>query len=86
MYLTLALDEHADRAEARLNGFLERYYGQPAPVLRKRQASYAGPAAGVAEWLAGYAEAGASHLVLRFAGEHEQHLQAMEKVRTSLGW
>src|ERR1700677_4517956 len=30
MYLTLALDANAVRAEQRLNGFLERYYGQPA--------------------------------------------------------
>jgi alkanesulfonate monooxygenase SsuD/methylene tetrahydromethanopterin reductase-like flavin-dependent oxidoreductase (luciferase family) len=86
MYLTLALDEDAEKAEARLNGFLERYYGQPAPVLRRRQASYAGPAAGVAEWLSSYAAAGASHLVLRFAGEHEAHLEAIAKVRSSLGW
>ena len=47
---------------------------QPAPVLRRRQACYAGPPAGLGEWLDGYARAGASHLVLRFAGEHERHL------------
>ena len=34
----------------------------------------------------GYAQAGASHLVLRFAGDHERHLEALAKVRTSLGW
>jgi alkanesulfonate monooxygenase SsuD/methylene tetrahydromethanopterin reductase-like flavin-dependent oxidoreductase (luciferase family) len=86
MYLTLSLDEDAATAEERLNAFLERYYSQPAPVLRRRQASYAGPAAGVAEWLASYAAAGTSHLVLRFAGEHEQHLEALAQVRASLGW
>jgi probable F420-dependent oxidoreductase len=86
MYLTLALDEDAEKAEARLNGFLERYYGQPAPVLRRRQACYAGPAAGVAAWLSSYAAAGAGHLVLRFAGEHEAHIEALAKVRSSLGW
>ena len=68
-------------AEARLNAFLESYYGQPAPVLRARQVCYAGPAAGVAAWLAGYAKAGASHLVLRFAGEHERQMEAVAKVR-----
>lgn len=86
MYLTLAVDEDAGRAEARLDTFLERYYGQPASVLRRRQAHYAGSASGVAAWLAGYADAGASHLVLRFAGEHERHLDAMADVRASLGW
>jgi alkanesulfonate monooxygenase SsuD/methylene tetrahydromethanopterin reductase-like flavin-dependent oxidoreductase (luciferase family) len=86
MYLTLAIDDDAERADARLNGFLERYYSQPAALLRRRQASYAGPAAGVAEWLSAYAAAGASHLVLRFAGEHAQHLEALARVRASLGW
>ena len=38
MYLTLAVDEDAGRAEARLDTFLERYYGQPAGA-----ASPAGP-------------------------------------------
>jgi len=74
MYLTIALDDDAARADERLNGFLERYYEQPAPVTRRRQACYAGPAAGLAAWLDGYAQAGASHLVLRFAGDHERHL------------
>jgi hypothetical protein len=84
--LTLAVDEDAGRAEARLDAFLEQYYGQPAPVLRRRQAHYAGSASGVAEWLEGYARAGAGHLVLRFAGDHERHLDAMAGVRASLGW
>jgi alkanesulfonate monooxygenase SsuD/methylene tetrahydromethanopterin reductase-like flavin-dependent oxidoreductase (luciferase family) len=77
MYLTMAVDDDAARADRRLNAFLERYYGQPAPVLRRRQACYAGPAAGVAAWLDGYAKAGASHLVLRFAGDHERHLEVL---------
>jgi alkanesulfonate monooxygenase SsuD/methylene tetrahydromethanopterin reductase-like flavin-dependent oxidoreductase (luciferase family) len=86
MYLTLALDEDAARAETRLNAFLQQYYGHPAALVRARQASYAGPAAGVAAWLAGYAQAGAGHLVLRFAGEHERHLKAIASVRAGLGW
>ena len=86
MYLNVALDADAARAEARLNAFLEHYYGQPAEVLRRRQASYAGPAEGVAAWLDGYARAGVGHLVLRFAGEHERHLEAVAAVRRSLGW
>jgi alkanesulfonate monooxygenase SsuD/methylene tetrahydromethanopterin reductase-like flavin-dependent oxidoreductase (luciferase family) len=86
MYLTLALDPDTTQAEARLNAFLERYYGQPAEVLRRRQASYAGPAEGLAAWLHGYAHAGAGHLVLRFAGDHERHLEAVAAVRCTLGW
>ncbi len=86
MYLTAALDDDTAQAEARLNGFLSRYYGQPAEVIRRRQACYAGPATGLGTWLNGYAEAGAAHLVLRFAGEHERHLDAAARVRRSLGW
>ena len=86
MYLTLALDADAARAEARLNGFLERYYGVPAEGTRRRQASYAGPPEALAAWLDGYARAGAGHLVLRFAGEHERHLEAVATVRRTLGW
>jgi alkanesulfonate monooxygenase SsuD/methylene tetrahydromethanopterin reductase-like flavin-dependent oxidoreductase (luciferase family) len=79
MYLTLAVDENAARAEARMDAFLEGYYGQPAAVLRRRQICYAGPAGGVAAWLDGYEKAGASHLVLRFAGDHERHLEILAK-------
>jgi alkanesulfonate monooxygenase SsuD/methylene tetrahydromethanopterin reductase-like flavin-dependent oxidoreductase (luciferase family) len=81
MYLTVSLDDDAAKAEDRLNSFLERYYGQPAPVLRRRQACYAGPAAGLAAWLDSYADSGASHLILRFAGDHERHLKAVAKLR-----
>ena len=83
MYLTLAIDDDADRAAPRMDAFLEGYYGAPAAVLRRRQAVYSGPAAGVAEWLDGYATAGATDLVLRFAGEHERHLETLAKVRAS---
>jgi alkanesulfonate monooxygenase SsuD/methylene tetrahydromethanopterin reductase-like flavin-dependent oxidoreductase (luciferase family) len=84
MYLTIAVDEDAGRANERLNAYLERYYGQPAAAMRSRQACCAGGAAGLEEWLAGYAKAGASHLVLRFAGDHERHLELVAKLRSSL--
>jgi alkanesulfonate monooxygenase SsuD/methylene tetrahydromethanopterin reductase-like flavin-dependent oxidoreductase (luciferase family) len=86
MYLTVALDENAARAEARLNSFLERYYLRPAAAIRSHQSCYAGPAAGMAEYLDAYAKAGAGHLCIRFAGEHETHLTALAKVRSALGW
>src|SRR5712692_667121 len=84
MYLTLILDDDAARADQRLNAFLEQYYGQPAAVMRKRQACYAGPAAGLAQWLQGYATAGAGHLVLRFAGDHARHLETVAALRAQL--
>jgi alkanesulfonate monooxygenase SsuD/methylene tetrahydromethanopterin reductase-like flavin-dependent oxidoreductase (luciferase family) len=84
MYLTVAVDADADRANQRLNGYLERYYGQPAARMRKGQACYAGPSEGLAEWVQGYVTAGAGHLVLRFAGEHEKHLEIVASIRAKL--
>jgi alkanesulfonate monooxygenase SsuD/methylene tetrahydromethanopterin reductase-like flavin-dependent oxidoreductase (luciferase family) len=84
MYLTLAVDEDAGRANQRLDAYLERYYGQPAPALRRRQSCYAGPIAGAIEWLQGYISAGAQHLVLRFAGDHERHLEMLAESRAKL--
>ncbi len=85
VYLTLAIDDDGARADARMNAFMEHYYGQPASAVRARQVNFAGPAASAAEWLAGYAKAGASHLVLRFAGDHERNLAALADVRASIG-
>jgi alkanesulfonate monooxygenase SsuD/methylene tetrahydromethanopterin reductase-like flavin-dependent oxidoreductase (luciferase family) len=86
MYLTLSIDENRDRADARLNAYLEQYYGMRPDVMRKRQMCYAGPAAGAAEWLQGYVDAGASHLVLRVAGDHDHHLETLAGLRRDAGW
>ncbi len=80
MYLTVSLDDDAAKADDRLNAFLERYYDAPAAGTRRRQAHYAGPASGLAAWLESYAQAGAGDLVLRFAGDHERHLEAVSKL------
>jgi alkanesulfonate monooxygenase SsuD/methylene tetrahydromethanopterin reductase-like flavin-dependent oxidoreductase (luciferase family) len=86
IYLTVALDEDAAKAGARLNSFLERYYMQPAAVMRARQACYAGPVSGVAACLDAYAKAGVDHFCVRFAGEHDSHMTALSKARVALGW
>jgi len=67
-YLTLALDPSPAAAERRLHGFLEGYYAAPAKAMMARQATYAGPIEGCAEWLQRWIDAGARHLALRFAG------------------
>jgi alkanesulfonate monooxygenase SsuD/methylene tetrahydromethanopterin reductase-like flavin-dependent oxidoreductase (luciferase family) len=84
MYLTVAIDKDPSRANERLNTYLEQYYSQPAAAMRSRQACYAGPSDGLAEWLEGYARAGTTHLVLRFAGEHERHLETVAALRSRL--
>lgn len=86
IYLTLTIDEDAGRADQRMNGFMAHYYGQPAAAMRGRQANYAGPAAGAGEWLKGYVDEGASHLVLRFAGDAERNMDTIARLRGELGW
>ena len=85
LYLTLAVDENAARAGERMDEFLSAYYGQRPDVMKKRQACFSGPAAAAAEWLNGYVQEGAGYLVLRFAGDHERHLETFSEVREKLG-
>jgi alkanesulfonate monooxygenase SsuD/methylene tetrahydromethanopterin reductase-like flavin-dependent oxidoreductase (luciferase family) len=84
VYLTLAIDEDSGRAAARLDSFLENYYGQPAATMRRRQACYAGSAAGAAVYLQQHAAAGASHLILRFTGDHDRNLEIVAVLRGRL--
>lgn len=67
-YVTLAIDRSPAAAEQRLHSFLETYYAVPARAMLARQACYAGPIEGCAEWLQRWIDAGARHLCLRFAG------------------
>ncbi len=67
-YVTLALDPDRAAAEKRLHAFLEHYYAAPARAIMARQATYAGPLEGCVEWLQRWIDAGAGHLMFRFAG------------------
>ena len=84
LYLTLTVDENAATAESRMNEFLAAYYGQRPDVMKKKQACFSGSTGAAAEWLHGYVQEGATCIVLRFAGEHERHLEALAKIRASL--
>ena len=84
-YLTIAIDDDADAGNARIDAYLESYYGAPAAVLRRRQTAFAGPPEAVADWIGGYAEQGAEHVVLRFVGDHERMLEAVTSVRDRIG-
>ncbi|MGA0840717.1 MAG: LLM class flavin-dependent oxidoreductase [Pseudomonadales bacterium] len=77
MYLTVSLDDDPHAAERRLESYLTQYYA-PAPValMRRLQACYAGPADKLTDWLSEFVAAGAQHLVLRFVGDHDRHLEA----------
>lgn len=84
LYLTLAIDENAARAEQRMNDYLSAYYGRRPDVMKKRQACFSGTASAAAEWLNGYVKEGARYLVLRCAGEHHRHLETIAKLRDAL--
>jgi hypothetical protein len=63
---------------------MENYYGRPAAEMRARQATYAGPAEGAAKWLSSWVGAGVDHIVLRFAGDHRHHLDAIAGLRRNI--
>jgi alkanesulfonate monooxygenase SsuD/methylene tetrahydromethanopterin reductase-like flavin-dependent oxidoreductase (luciferase family) len=84
VYLTVAADEDASRADARLNAYLERYYDAQAAVMRRRQICFAGPVAGLTDWLQGYVTAGAQHLIVRCAGDHERHMGLLAAIKERL--
>jgi alkanesulfonate monooxygenase SsuD/methylene tetrahydromethanopterin reductase-like flavin-dependent oxidoreductase (luciferase family) len=86
MYLTLSIGDDTQRADDQLNAYLKEYYGVDPLETRKRQKSFAGPADAAAGWIKSYADAGATHFVLRFAGDHERHLETAARIRRDLGW
>ncbi len=51
-------------------------------MIAARQGCYAGDAAGCREWLAGFVEAGARQVVLRFAGPDQ--MQQLERATGGL--
>jgi probable F420-dependent oxidoreductase len=86
MYVTVCVDDDAARAEARIDEFLEAYYPGRGEMMKRNQVWFAGPASAVADWLARYADAGLTHCVIRFAGDHERQLEAIAGIRAELGW
>ena len=86
MYLTLAVDDDAARADQRLDAYLEQYYGQPAAVMRAPPGLLRGTRRqALAEWIAGYVRGRRQPpRSLRFAGDHERHLDLLADIRTRL--
>jgi alkanesulfonate monooxygenase SsuD/methylene tetrahydromethanopterin reductase-like flavin-dependent oxidoreductase (luciferase family) len=84
IYLTVAVDDDAAKASQRIDEFLQAYYGRRPDLLKQHQACFSGSASAAAEWINGYVEQGARHIVLRFAGDHERHQDVFARVRESL--
>jgi alkanesulfonate monooxygenase SsuD/methylene tetrahydromethanopterin reductase-like flavin-dependent oxidoreductase (luciferase family) len=66
-FLTFAIDDDRAVADRALDEYMTAYYGQPADVMARIQASHTGTVDSAVDWARGYVEAGASHLIIRFA-------------------
>ncbi|WP_433466649.1 LLM class flavin-dependent oxidoreductase [Spirillospora sp. CA-128828] len=76
LYATLCLDDDPEKARRRLRTSIERYYNAPLEFVASIQAMFAGTAQDAADWLNGYVEAGARHLVIRLAtDDHDAGLE-----------
>jgi alkanesulfonate monooxygenase SsuD/methylene tetrahydromethanopterin reductase-like flavin-dependent oxidoreductase (luciferase family) len=85
LYATVAVDDSAAAAQERLRRNIERYYGVPLEIIESIQATRAGTPADVADWLQGYIQAGARHIVLRVSDEDaERGLETAAAVRELL--
>jgi len=65
IYVTVALDDDADRAQADLERYVDAYYGFPLEVMSQLQGFYGGDVDGCAAWLRRYVEQGVDHIILR---------------------
>lgn len=76
LYATLCLDDDEEKARHRLRTSIERYYNAPLEFVASIQAMFAGTARQAADWLNGYIEAGARHVVIRLAtDDHDAGLE-----------
>jgi alkanesulfonate monooxygenase SsuD/methylene tetrahydromethanopterin reductase-like flavin-dependent oxidoreductase (luciferase family) len=65
LYVTVLVDDDAERAEKQLNAYTQAYYGAPLALMSTLQAFVHGSADACAARLQEYAVAGASHVVVR---------------------
>jgi alkanesulfonate monooxygenase SsuD/methylene tetrahydromethanopterin reductase-like flavin-dependent oxidoreductase (luciferase family) len=78
LYVTAALDDDRERANATLDEYAQRYYGFPLEVMGQLQAFYGGDIDGCVDWLASYLAAGARHVVVRI-GQVDGHMDVLER-------
>lgn len=75
IYLTVAIDDDAESADASIDDYLVSYYGAPPAVMRSVQACRGGTLEQVLDFIGGYIAAGAQHVVLRLVGDHAAMLE-----------
>jgi probable F420-dependent oxidoreductase len=86
MYLTLRIDDEVAVADAHMAAFFDSYYPGRGAQMKQNKPWFAGSAAGAADYLSAFAEAGVGHFVLRFTGDHDAQLEAVAAIRAELGW
>jgi hypothetical protein len=80
LYVTVNVGE-PDDAHAELERFVLDYYGIPLDAMASLQAFYSGPVDGAIEWLRGFVDAGARHVVVRFGSfEPRRQLERAQRV------
>ena len=84
VYLTMRIDDDARTASAHIDAFLHSYYGAAAAGIRNAQACFGGPEAQAIDWLREFVDAGAQHLMIRLAGDHERQMEAVARIREKL--
>ncbi|MEM7019822.1 MAG: LLM class flavin-dependent oxidoreductase [Pseudomonadota bacterium] len=84
IYLTVAVMDDAEAADAAINTYLENYYSVPAKAMRSFQACFGGPLEQVLAFIHSYIDAGADHVVLRLVGDHEQTMSKLSAHRQAL--
>lgn len=67
VYVTVAIAEDQHSAAKQFDEYIRAYYGVPGEVMARVQASHAGTMDSTVEWIGRYIEAGAQHVVVRFA-------------------
>ena len=85
-YLTVSIDENLEKAQEGLDEYLQRYYGASTDLLKSMMACFAGPLEEAGRWVQDYVGVGASHIILRFTGDNEKHLDMFMKLRADLNW
>jgi len=89
VYLTVAVADRPEDAAREFDAYIRGYYGVPGEVMARQQASHMGTVESVAEWVQGYVEAGARHVVVRIArptldGFSDVARQLLEVVRSNV--
>jgi alkanesulfonate monooxygenase SsuD/methylene tetrahydromethanopterin reductase-like flavin-dependent oxidoreductase (luciferase family) len=88
VYLTMAIEDTEKHAHRSLDSYMLAYYGLAADVMSEVQACHAGTAESMTEWVMGYVDAGARHLIVRLAhpslDNYEGRLEAIGAVTSQM--